>query len=197
MKTLAQKAGYNRLARAQELAGPILVWAVWVTMTAATILFIRHYARNITYMDDFKLVPMMTGHEPVSLRWLWLQHNEHRPFVSKLITVGLYRFIASDFGLGLYVNAGLLSAAAASMIVLVRRLRGHTNVFDVVLPMSILNVGQAEALLIGFAMNLMLTSWISCELIRVASAHDSRLGWPLTLKLGLFLVLLPLCGDRV
>ena len=84
--------------------------------------------------------------------------------------------------MGLYANAVLLSATAASMIVLVRRLRGHTSLVDVALPLSILNIGQAETLLIGFAMNLMLTSWISCELIRLASAQDSRLGWPLTLQ---------------
>ena len=101
MKTLAQEAGYNRLARAQELAGPILVWAVWVTMTAATILFIRHYARNIPYMDDFKLVPIMTGHEPLSLHWLRSQHYEDRPLGFRLIAVSVCRFTANDFRSGL------------------------------------------------------------------------------------------------
>ena len=194
MEAFAQETGHEALARARALAGPILVWAVWVTMTAATILFIRHYSRNIPFMDDFSLVPIVTGHEPLSLQWLWSLHNEHRPVISRLIIVGLYRFIACDFRLGLYVNAALLSAAAASMIVLVRRLRGHTSVVDVALPLSILNIGQAETLLIGFAMNLLLTSWISCELIGLASAPNSRLGWPLSLRLGLYLVLLPLCG---
>ena len=172
----------------------IFVWAVWGVMAIASIVFISHYSRNIPYMDDFTLVPMMTGHEPLSLQWLWLQHNEHRPVVSRLMMAGLFRFIASDFRLPEYVNAGLLTAAAASMIVLVRRLRGHTSFLDVALPLSILNIGQAETLLIGFAMNLMLTSWISCELIGLASAPDYRLGWPVSVKLGLYLALLPLCG---
>jgi hypothetical protein len=80
------------------------------------------------------------------------------------------------------------------MIVLVRRLRGHTSLLDVALPLSILNIGQSETLLIGFAMNLILTSWISCELIGLASAQNSRHGRRLTFQLGLYLVLLPLCG---
>jgi hypothetical protein len=194
MEAVARATGQDRLARARALAGPILVWAVWGVMTAATILFIRHYSRNIPFGDDFTLVPVMTGHEPLSLRWLWSQHNEHRPLVSRLIMVGLFRFISSDFRVGMYANAALMSATAASMLVLLRRLRGHTSLVDVVLPLSILNIGQAETLLIGFAMNLVLTSWISCELIRLASAKGTRLEWPFTLNLGLLLVLLPLCG---
>jgi hypothetical protein len=194
MRTLAQATGLDAIARARAMAGPILVWAVWGAMTVATILFIGHYSRNVPFMDDFLFVPLMSGQESLSPRWLWTQHNEHRAVVSRLIIAGLLRFIARDFRLPLYFNAALLSGAAASMLVLVRKLRGHTSLVDVALPLSILNLGQAETLLIGFAMNLTLTSWISCELIRLASARDSQFGLPLSLKLGLSLLLLPLCG---
>ncbi len=145
-------------------------------MTAAAILFIWHYARNIPYMDDFALVPVMTGHEPASLQWIWSQHNEHRPAISRLILVGLHRFIANDFRVGMYFNAGLLSAAAASTLVLVRRLRGSFSITDIVLPLSILNLGQTETLLISFAMNLVLTAWISCELI-ASGGHCRPSAW--------------------
>jgi hypothetical protein len=192
MEALVRRIGYPWGAHARKLVAPIVVWAVWGAMTAATILFIRQYARNIPYMDDFALVPLITGHDPVSLQWIWSQHNEHRPAISRLILVGLHRFIATDFRVGMYFNAGLLSAAAAAMILLVRRVRGSFSVTDVVLPLSILNLGQAETLLISFAMNLVLTAWISCELI--ATATISRLGWPLALRFGLFLLMLPFCG---
>ena len=69
METLVLRLGHPLWARAQDLAGPVLAWAVWGAMTAATILFIQQYARNIPYMDDFMLVSVMSGHEPVSLRW--------------------------------------------------------------------------------------------------------------------------------
>ena len=71
------------------------------------------------------------------------------------------------------------------MLILVRTLRGRTIGFDVALLLSILNIGQTATLLIGFAMNLLLTSWISCELIRLASAPNSRRCWPLSSGLGL------------
>jgi hypothetical protein len=191
---VVQECGNDALARARALASPLIVWVVWGAMTVATILFIRQYSRNIPYVDDFSLVRMMVGNEPFTLRWLWSQHNEHRPLVSRLIMAGLHRFIVRDFRVGQYFNAGLLSATAASMIVLARRLRGHTSLLDVALPLSILNIGQSQTLLIGFAMNLVLTSGISCALIWLASIPKSSLGWPMTLKLGVYLVLLPLCG---
>jgi hypothetical protein len=194
MAPVPEETGNVPFARLRQLAGPIFVWTVWAIMTAATILLVRHYSRNIPYMDDFLLVPMMTGHQPVSLAWLWSLHNEHRPVVSRLILAGLYRWIAPDFRLGMYVSAGIVSAAAALMLVVVRRLRGYTRAIDVVLPLSILNIGQAETVLISFALNLALTSCISCALIGLASTSGARRRWPLTVKLGLLLVLLPLCG---
>jgi len=82
----------------------------------------------------------MTGHEPLSLRWAFSQHNEHRMVIPKVILATLYRAIP-DFRVGLYLNAGLLSTASAAMILLARRLRGWTSITDAVLPLSILNIG--------------------------------------------------------
>src|SRR5262249_8534939 len=144
-------------ASVRNLTGPVLVWALWGAMTAAAVLLIRQYARNVPYMDDFALVPVMTGHAPLSVGWIWSRHGEPRPAVARLILAALYRYVARDFRAGMYANAGLMSAAAAAMLVLARRIRGHTSVADVVLPLSILNVGQAETLLIGFALNLVLS----------------------------------------
>ena len=94
METNAQASGRCGLARARTLAGSIIVWAVWGMLTLASVFFIGAYSRNIPFMDDFSFVPIMTAREPVSLHWLWSQHNEHRPVISRLIMVGLYRFIA-------------------------------------------------------------------------------------------------------
>ncbi len=194
MRTRILRFGQLLWARSQDSVGPAFAWGVWGVMTAATILFIYQYARNVPYMDDFMLVSVMTGHEPVSLRWAWAQHNEHRPVISRLILAGLHRFIDQDFRVGLYFNIGLLSVAAGSMLVLARRLRGYTSVTDAVLPLSILNLGQAENLLISFSLNLVLTAWISLDLISVASLAGRRPAWRLALRFGLLLVLLPLCG---
>ncbi len=172
----------------------ILVWAIWVVATAALFLYIRHYTRNIPYMDDWSMVPVVTGHEPMSLRWAWSQHNEHRAFVPRLILASLFRLVAPDFRTGLYFNAGLLSLAAAMMLVLARRVRGQTRLTDAVLPLSILTLAQAEVLLIGFALNLVLTAWISYALIAILAGMSQRPPWMSIIPISVFLVLLPLCG---
>jgi hypothetical protein len=189
-----ERTGARRFARVRAYAVPIVVWSVWAAMTAAAFLFIRHYARNIPYHDDFAFVAPMTGHQPLTLSWLWQQHNEHRPAVSRLIMAVMYRLLPGDFRLAMYLNAALLSSAAAGMLYLARRLRGSTSLLDIVLPLAVLTIGQAETLLIGFAMNLMLTSWIACALIGLAATSGGQPSRWLILKLGLLLVLLPLCG---
>jgi hypothetical protein len=157
------------------------------------ILFIRHNTRNVPYFDDLALVSVMTGHEPLSFQWAVAQHNEHRVVIPKLIQVALLRAVP-DFRAGMYLNAGLLSVAAASAILLARRVRGWTGLVDVVLPLSILTIGQWQCLMIGFALNLVMTAWISWSLIAVIGRSSELPHWRLCLLIGGALVLLPLCG---
>jgi hypothetical protein len=181
-------------ARIRIATATFLVWAIWGTLTVATLLFIKTYSRNIPYWDDFSLVDVMVGHQAIDLPWLWSLQNEHRPFVPRLILAGLLRFIAHDFRVPMYFNAGLLSLAAGSMLLVARRIRGTTQLTDMVIPLSILNMGQAETLLIGFAMNLVLTALITYQLIAIAAVADRERGWKLTARFGTCLMLLPVCG---
>ena len=52
-------------------------------MTAGLFLYVAHYSRNMPYMDDFEMVPVLTGTQAVSFDWAWAQHNEHRPMISR------------------------------------------------------------------------------------------------------------------
>jgi hypothetical protein len=163
-------------------------------MTIALILYVRQNSRNVPYWDEFAMVPVMTGSEPVSLSWAWQQHNEHRPMISRLIMAGLFRLVRNDFRVVRYANAVLLSAMAASMLLLARRLRGSSRATDALLPLSILNIAQAECLINGFAMNLILSSLIAIGLIVATGLARGGGGRLMALSLGLSLVLLPLCG---
>src|SRR5579885_337035 len=107
-----------RRACVRDRAGITVAWGVWGAMTLALFLQVRHYSRNVPFADDFAMVSVMTHSEPVSLRWAWSQHNEHRPMVSRLLLAGLSRYVANDFRTARYVNAGLLSVMAAMMLVL-------------------------------------------------------------------------------
>ena len=45
------------------------------------------------------MVPVITGHESISLKWAWSQHNEHRALVPRLILASLFA--------GLYLTSEL------------------------------------------------------------------------------------------
>jgi hypothetical protein len=171
----------------------VLVWSTWAAATLIAIWYIRHYARNVPFFDDFTIVSVMTRHEPLTYQWASAQYNEHRNVIPRLLQVALLRAIP-DFRAGLYLNAGFLSAAAASAIVVARRLRGSTSLLDVVLPLSILTLGQCECLLVGFALNLVMTSWITWRLIAVIGLSPYQGVWWTCLRIGGLTLLLPLCG---
>ena len=187
-------ADHLRESRIPHRVQFILVWAVWLTATVALFLYVRHYARNIPFIDDWVMVPIITGHEPISLRWAWTQYNEHRVLVPKLIHASLFRWVAPDFRTCLYLNAGLLSLAAAMMIALAHRLRGHQRLTDAVLPLSILTLAQYDVLFDGFTLSLVLTSWLNYELIVVLGRSTERPPWMSVIPIGISLVILPLCG---
>lgn len=183
----------SRWSRSRVWVSSVVVWSVWAALTLAAIWYVRCYARNLPYWEDFTMVSVMTGYEPLSLRWATSQQAEHRPVIPRVILATLYRAIP-DFRAALYLNAGLLSTASASMILLARRLRGWTSITDTVLPLSILNIGQSECLLIGFALNLIVTAWISYELIVAMCRTNQSPGWLPSLVVGGLLVLLSLSG---
>ena len=180
--------------RIRASSGPFLVWLVWAMASIAAIAFVHRFSRNVPYSDDFHLVPLITGQQDLNLRWIWSQYNEHRPAVSRLIHFGVFRFVSSDIRSGLYLNVLLTSLAAASMILLARRLRGRTTFTDCLLPLSILNIGQVEIWLISFALNLLLTACISLLLVAVVAQADRLPSRRMVLQFGFLLVLLPLCG---
>jgi hypothetical protein len=114
--------------------------------------------------------------------------------ISRLILVGLSRFVANDFRAPRYANVLLLSAMAAAMLIQARRLRGSARAIDAVLPLAILNVAQAETLMIGFAMNLILTSLLAIALIVLVGRANQSSSMATAAGFGLGLVLLSLTG---
>ena len=85
----------------RQYASPIFVGLVWTAMVFAVILFISRFGTNLPFHDEFDMVPVMTGHQLISLDWLWSQHREHRLFLPRLVLLGLYRLSNNDFRAGM------------------------------------------------------------------------------------------------
>jgi hypothetical protein len=54
------------------------VFALWAGMLGLVFGCIAVYGRNLPLVEDWDMVPAITGHQPDLLEWLWAQTNEHR-----------------------------------------------------------------------------------------------------------------------
>jgi hypothetical protein len=175
-------------------AAALVVWAVWAAMTAADLAWVAYYSRDIPLMDEWVMVPALTGHQPISWAWVWAQHNEHRFALTRLILLGVYRLGGYDFRAGTPVNVGLMAVMTAALILAARRLRGRTSFADAFFPLTLLHWGQSE----NFWWSWQLVFIVPVALALVVLCVMVRQGHRLTLRAGLLagvcLALLPLCG---
>lgn len=139
---------YSRISIAS--AGPFLfAWGAWLLTAVCVLRFVGTHAINLPHYDEWEVVPAITGNQPITLKWLWSQHNEHRIVIGRLLYIAIARLSGSDFRAGMFFNAFTLIAAAGLLLERARRLRG-VNYTDAFLPLVILNLGQAQNLIWSF-----------------------------------------------
>jgi hypothetical protein len=123
------------------------IWLLTAIMSLGLLFFVYQHGDNVPYFDDWLIVPAMTGHEPVTLEWLWSQHNEHRMPVQKLLLLGLYRISASDFRAGMFYSAAALIVMTCLLLGVASKLRGEIAITDAFVPLLLLSWGHYNSLL--------------------------------------------------
>src|SRR5262245_31379531 len=96
------KKAETRLAR--DWGAPLFVWGIWAVMLVVTIAHARAYANHIPRWDDNALIAQQTGEEPVTAKWLWSLHGEHRIVLPRLLHLGLFRAAGYDLRAGAVFN---------------------------------------------------------------------------------------------
>jgi hypothetical protein len=170
------------------------VWSVWAILAVTLPVFPFLFSSPVPYIDDWTLVPILTGDEPADLAWLWGRHNEHRIPLPKLILVGLAQLAGCDVRAGMYFNCLLLSGLAAAMILAARRLRGRTAVTDAFFPLALMHWGHSEVLYYGIAVNVSLSTALVGLILIGLVHHSGRTAMTTGLVVGVPLVLLPFAG---
>jgi hypothetical protein len=176
--------------------GPVaFVFGVWAVMVGELLRFASLYVADAPFADEFEMVPVITGHAPISLSWLWSQHNEHRIPLSRLVYLGVDKIAHHDFRVGAFVNCVMLSAIAAACVVTAWRLRGRVAYTDAFFPLLLLHWGQWENLVLSFQMAFVLPVAISVlMLLSIALSDGVRVSRRVCILYGACLVTLPLCG---
>ncbi len=172
------------------------VWGIWGFLLAVALVFVFQYAENAPFIDDWAVVPYITGARPVTLGYLWEQHNEHRIPLPKLLLVVLSLFSEGYFRVGPYVNVLLLAGLALGMLRVVRRLRGRLSYTDAFFPLVVLSIGHYENLLWTWQIQFILSSVLIGSLFLVLIGRRGPLSTRSGLLFGAGLVLLPLCGGQ-
>ena len=119
-------------------------------MTVATLCFVAAFAFRMPFADEWDWLPQTVGKEPVTLHWLWAQHNEHRMFLPRLIYMGLAAASGADFRAGTFFSVALLSVLSAACMLTARALRGRTSLYDAFFPLLFLHWAQVTNLIWGF-----------------------------------------------
>ncbi len=203
MATMGSSTGPSPAATTQPAVAPprlrgkpAFVWSIWALLSAGLVGYVWLVNDDFPIADDWHLVAVYTGKQPVNLSWLWAQYNDHRMPLPKLLLVLGGAATGHDYRAGVLISALGLSALAALMIVTAGRLRGGVSLTDAFFPLILLHWGQSETLLISFALNLVastvLAGVILCVLVRLRTAPTLGQG----VIVGLSLLALPLCGSN-
>ena len=68
-----------------DRAERIFVMAVWLALSLGLLAYVLTWARDLPYMDDWELVPVLAGARPFSLDWLLEQTFEQRAHARRQI----------------------------------------------------------------------------------------------------------------
>jgi hypothetical protein len=123
----------------RTVAAKWVVWSVWAAMVVTAVGYVVHFGSDVPYWDDWHMVDVTTGAQPVTLQWLWSPYNGHRIPLPRLILLGLYKITGVNFTAGMYFNVGVLAIAAAALVWASARMRGgRTSLTDAVFPLLLL-----------------------------------------------------------
>ena len=177
-----------------DLLSRVWVFGIWGAMTAYLFWHVFAFARDIPWMDEWELVPVLSGNESLRPAWLWEQHNEHRIVLPKLVHVVVGALADADLRAVCYLDVLTLSAAAGILIVSARRLRGRTIPADAFIPLVLLHEGQAQNLYACFQVQFILSTVILLTLMNLfVTLRDDSIRWRL-LVAAVLTLFLPLCG---
>jgi hypothetical protein len=169
------------------------VLALWAAMSSVVLGCVAMYGHSVPLVDEWDIVPALTGQEQNLPHWLWAQHEEHRSPFPKAVFLVLLRISGGDLRIGIIANTLMLAGLSLAMILTARRIRGgQTRLADTFFPLALLHLGHWENMVWGWQIVFVIPTVLVCVWLLIIV----RCPWPLPPKIavtaGLTTVLLPL-----
>jgi len=148
------------------------------------------------WSDEWDLVPMLTGAAPVSMKWLWAQHNEHRIVIPKLVYLLSFN-IVPDFKVPILLTLVAMGGCSFVMMAMIQRLSNVSPLLLLVFPMLLLNMTLGYHHW-GFHIQFGSSTLLLCLLLSSiaytqSGGKPSMVGLP-AIATSAILLFLPLCG---
>jgi hypothetical protein len=164
-------------------------------MVLAALVLVGKYGRSVPYWDEWNVVPILAGDQPLDAGWLWSAHNgAHRFTVPRLLLLASLQLSGYDFRAGMYVNVVLLGALAFGCLWTARGLRGGTAYADAFFPFVLLHWGHCENILWAWQVAYVAPVVLAGTLLLVVVGAGPQWGPGRAAVAGVCLVLLPMCG---
>jgi len=194
MATASRESTSGRATRIGE--APVLRWIVGlltVVLSLSLLGFVFFYGGNVPYLDDWDIVPALTGNQAITFSWLWSQHNEHRLPLPRLLLLGLYQLSGFDFRAGMVFNAAAVILMAVLMLHAAARIRGELSLTDAFIPLLFLSWAHYDNLLWSWQVG-----FVSAILLAILAIHAISRSptptWRTGLCMGILVCALPLTG---
>lgn len=171
-----------------------VVWAVWVAATAGIVMLVLALGSNVPYWDDWLYVPVLTGHQPLSLGFLWSLHNEHRIPLPRLVYLAVFHLSGGDFRAVMLASTAALSGAVALLMRAAARARGSTAWTDAFLPLLLLHPAHEGNLLWAFDLVFVLPVALGLLALATLVNVEGELTRREVLTIGTAAVLMQLCS---
>jgi hypothetical protein len=154
--------------------------------------YVLAFTHNQPWNDEWEFIPTLCGHESVT-KYLWAQHNEHRMPLPRGLWLALFER-THDFRTGSILQVALNTALAFACIRWAGALRGRPSWCDLFFPLSLLHLGHAENLLMGYQICFSLACLGVVGLARLAMRATVENRLRTALLASLLSAMLAVCG---
>jgi hypothetical protein len=173
-------------------------------MVLATLSLAVNDGSRFPQNDEWEMISVLTGNEPVTPSWLWRQHGwwpdpghhdrwttEHRTPLFKLAFLWLLELSRADFRSGSVFSVLALGAVAFAMIRTARALRGQQEYADAYFPLALLHWGHS-GFLWSQQLYFALSAVLACVMLLMIARRTAPLrAWPaVPFALGLALLVM-------
>jgi len=179
----------------RTLAVPGLVWATWLAVVVSDGWFVGQYGLRVPNWDDWNIIPVAVGKQPITLEWLWSFHMDHRIPLPRLVFVGLFGTSGQDVRAIMWLNVALLSVAVLLGMVIARRRAGRTRLTDAVLPLSLASIANYSNLVWAAQIQYILSVALFCLVVCLLLSRADWFSLSRVALVGLGALCLPLTGS--